>query len=96
MIMRKITKEVVGAFVERRRCTKGNTWTDGENLYLFGNKIAKWDLNGIWITTCGWNSNTTKERLNAIPNVSIKQKDFKWYLNGKEWDGSWIRISHNM
>lgn len=94
--MRKITKQVVGAFMRHERCDKGNTWTDGENLYLFGNKIAKWDLNGVCITNCGWFSSTTKERLNAITGVKIVQKNWVWYLNGKEWDGSWIRISPNM
>ena len=88
--------QVVGALVERRRCSQSNTWSDGDGLYLFGNRIAWWDLNGIWIDTCGWRSNTTKERLNAIPGVKIVQKDFSWYLNGKAWDGSAIRISHNM
>lgn len=89
--------QVVGAFMERRRCPKSNTWTDGDNLYLFGNKIAQWDLNNrLWITNCGWESLTTKERLNAIPGVKIVQKNHVWYLNGKAWDGSAIRISTNM
>lgn len=95
--MRKITMQVVGAFMERRRCSKSNTWTDGDNLYLFGNKIAWWGLNNrLWITNCGWESITTKERLNAIPGVKIVQKNHVWYLNGKAWDGSAIRISTNM
>lgn len=94
--MKKITKEVVGAFLERRRCSKSNTSTDGDSLYLFGNRIAWWDLNGIWIDTCSWWSNTTKERLNAIPGVKIVQRNYAWYLNGKAWDGRAIRISHNM
>jgi hypothetical protein len=95
--MKKITKEVVGAFIHHERCKKSNTWTDGRNLYLFGNKIAWYDLNDkLWISNCGFFTNTTKERLNAIPNVRIYQRDFKWYLNGKEWDGNAIRISTNM
>lgn len=95
--MRKITKQVVGAFVERRRCSKSNTWSDGDGLYLFGNKIAWWDLNNrLWISNCGWKSATTKERLNAIPGVKIVQKNHVWYLNGKEWDGNAIRINFPM
>jgi hypothetical protein len=95
--MRKITMQVVGAFVERRRCSKSNTWSDGDGLYLFGNKIAWWDLNNrLWIDTCGWKSITTKERLNAIPWVKIVQKNHVWYLNGKEWDGNAIRINFPM
>lgn len=89
--------QVVGAFVERRRCSKSNTWSDGDGLYLFGNRIAWWDLNNrLWIDTCGWKSATTKERLNAIPGVKIVQKNRVWYLNGKEWDGNAIRINFPM
>ena len=45
------------------------------------------------ITNCGWFSNTTKERLNGLPNVSIQQKNFIWYLNGNEWNGNLININ---
>ena len=44
------------------------------------------------ITNCGWFSNTTKERLNALPNVNIYQNNWNWYLNDKEWDGELIDI----
>ena len=47
----------------------------------------------LQIDSCGWFTPTTKERLNALPNVNIYQKAFKWYLNGKEWDGSKIDIN---
>jgi hypothetical protein len=40
------------------------------------------------ITTCGWPTNTTKDRLNALPNVHIHQLKGMWYLNGEKWDGS--------
>jgi hypothetical protein len=39
------------------------------------------------ITNAGWRSNTTKERLNGLPNVSIQQKKGDWYLNGEVWNG---------
>ena len=65
-------------------------------LKLHGNAIAyKYNdpKQTLSITNCGWESNTTKERLNALPNVSIQQKNFVWYLNGKEWDGKLIDIN---
>lgn len=75
----------------------GNTSTDGNGYYLHGNKIAEWrentGIDSLWITSAGWKSATTKERLNGLNGVSITQKDFEWYLNGKKWDGQWIRIS---
>ena len=40
------------------------------------------------ITTCGWPTRTTKDRLNALPNVHIHQLKGMWYLNGEKWDGS--------
>ena len=46
----------------------------------------------LYITNCGWFSNTTKERLNALNGVNIVQKNFVWYLNGKEWDGELTEI----
>ncbi len=59
-----------------------------------GNSIARKlaDIPELEVCNGGWSSNTTKERLNGLPGVSIHQKDFVWYLNGKEWDGEWIAI----
>jgi hypothetical protein len=59
---------------------------------LHGNIIARWEDGHIAITNAGWFTPTTKERLNAIPNVQIHQKDFMWYLNGRPWDGSWTKV----
>lgn len=64
-------------------------------LYLHNNRIAERNLETgeIKITNAGWQSNTTKERLNGIPGVSIVQRKGVWFLNGKEWDGSWIQVN---
>jgi len=67
----------------------GNVW----KLKLHGNTIATIDeMNMLSISNAGWESNTTKERLNGLPNVRINQKKFQWYLNGNEWNGEWTRI----
>jgi len=51
------------------------------------------DYNGdLWINDAGWQTVTTKERLNGFPTVNIQQKDFEWFLNGERWDGSKIRV----
>lgn len=64
-------------------------------LKLFGNRIA-YRYNDpertLSITNCGWNTATTKERLNALQNVSIQQLRGEWYLNGKKWDGELIDV----
>ena len=58
-------------------------------LKLFGNKIAaRYEDGRTWISNAGWDSNTTKERLNGFQFVRINQKKGEWYLNGKLWDGS--------
>lgn len=94
---RKITTESVTAFLSRTPFTKSNTIVTIESnityLKLFGNKIAAMLSDGrIWISNAGWDSNTTKERLNAFPNVRIQQKKGIWYLNGNQWDGAPIYI----
>jgi len=64
-------------------------------LKLFGNRIA-YRYNDpertLSITNCGWNTVTTKERLNALPDVSIQQVRGEWFLNGKKWDGKLIDV----
>ena len=91
--MRKITREIVAAFMKRETKKIGNSRTDGTTLYLHDNAIAKWDENGrLWVTNAGWESTTTKERLNGIPGVSIHQKNYTWYLNDLPWDGSWTLV----
>lgn len=94
--MRQITDRIVGAFEARTPDRLNNTETDGTSLFLHGNKIAEWNRNGeagLHITNAGWSSNTTKERLNGLRGVSISQKAFRWYLNGKEWNGDWVNVS---
>ena len=49
------------------------------NMYLFDNKIARYvsdELGRITlqITNAGWPTVTTKDRLNALPNILIYQK----------------------
>ena len=71
---------------------EGETKPYFSRLILHGNIIAELSHEGLQITSAGWQSNTTKERLNGLPNVSIHQKDFQWYLNGELWDGEWINV----
>ena len=92
--MRQITKDSISAFMNAQTFKRQNMRVEVlQNvtiLYLHNNSIA-YRYNDpqrtLTITNCGWFTPTTKERLNALPNVSIYQKAFKWYLNGKEWDG---------
>jgi hypothetical protein len=96
--MRKITRDAVEAFMSNRDFKRGNTWVQcavGRRwFHLHGNVIAEITNNGeLYICSQGWNTVTTKERLNGLPGVHIQQKDFQWLLNGEPWNGSLIRIS---
>ena len=97
--MRKITTQAVQAFEEARPFKSGNTKVEVlpncTILKLHNNAIA-YRYNDpertLSITNCGWQSDTTKERLNALDGVRISQSKGKWYLNGNEWDGKLIDI----
>ena len=98
--MRQITKDSINAFMNAKTFKRQNMQVEVlpnvTILYLHGNPIA-YRYNDpqrtLTISNCGWFSNTTKERLNALPNVNIYQKNFVWYLNGKEWNGQKIDIN---
>jgi hypothetical protein len=71
-----------------------NTKVDSTGIYLHGNHIARNAGEGhVAITNSGWATLTTKDRLNAIDNVRIYQKNYQWFLNDKPWDGSWVIVA---
>ena len=86
--MRKVTEQVVKAFLDSEYNACGNTSTDGQSLWLHGHKIARKTDEGIEINNCGYQTNVTKERLNGILRLSvfrfpvprIFQRNFRWYL----------------
>ena len=93
--MRKITKEIVAAFMNHKTKCIGNSYTDGTILYLHGNAIARHRCDGgIEVTTAGWNTVTTRERLNGLPGVKAYVRDHQLYLNGERWDGRWTKICY--
>jgi len=97
--MRAITKQSIKAFMNAEPFKKSNMEVEVlpnvTILKLFGNRIA-YRYNDpertLSITNCGWNTVTTKERLNALPDVSIQQVRGEWFLNGKKWDGKLIDV----
>lgn len=97
--MRVVTQNAVTCFRNGGNGTFSNTTVVTENgvskMYLFGNLIATLEHNvgGVMkITNAGWRSNTTKERLNALPNVNIKQVKGEWFLNGQKWNGQLTQV----
>lgn len=105
--MRKVTEQSVQAFLNRREFNSGNTCVKTENgvtvLYLHNNPIARMLEDGeIEVSNCGYETNTTKERLNGVLELAdtgskIFQKNFEWFISGTaigdmQWDGSWIMV----
>lgn len=90
--MRQVTSQVVRAFHAGKKKTVDNTSTDGQAIYLHGNKIVRRAEDGsIEISDAGWgHSSTTRERLRAFASVS--QKDYTLMLNGLPWDGKWTKV----
>jgi hypothetical protein len=97
--MKKITTQAIDAFMNARPFKKDNMTIEVlpnvTIMKLFGNRIA-YRYNDpertLSISTTGWFTKTTKERLNAIPGVHINQKNWQWYLNGEAWDGQLIDV----
>lgn len=91
--MRKVTQQVCYAFEHNVPKTVGNTHTDGLALYLHGNKIAQHTSEGLMVSTAGWDTNTTRERLNGLRGVSVYRRKGELILNGKKWDGEMVNVS---
>ena len=97
--MRKVTQQIANAFAQGNKMTVGNTTTDGNAVMLHGNKITERTNDGILMTLAGWNTTTTRERLNGIAQVlgldaSFTQKDFEPYFNGELVSSSeWVKVS---
>lgn len=64
--MRKVTRETADAFIARKPKRVSNTETDGDTLYLFGNRIAWRDGDRYCLTLAGWNTVTTRDRLDGL------------------------------
>ena len=67
----------------------GNTATFDGKVYLHNNKIAEWRENGLYMGLAGWNTPTTRERLNGIAEyLGLKvrfsqERTMMGYLNGE-------------
>ena len=88
--MRKIEEQMNAAIHANRNWSKGNTSVTTEdgvsNVYLHGNHIATVDDDSVTLYDGGWQSNTTKSRLNAIlsefgaDGERIFQNQWVWYV----------------
>jgi len=88
--MRKIEQQMNNAISNQKDWKNANTQvtTEGDvsRVFLHGNQIATIGQNFIQLFDGGWQSNTTKSRLNAIlkehglNGESVFQKNFDWFF----------------
>ena len=92
--MRLIEQQMNSAVRNKQNFSKSNTmvrYDADENLssvYLHGHRIADYchTKGKAWISSCGWETVTTKSRLNAFLHevaygVSVFQKNWQWFLH---------------
>ena len=83
--MRKIEEQMNMAIRARKSWAGSNTtvraYNDSVDVYLHGHCIAWLDvIENVWtLSSCGWETVTTKSRLNAI----MHEFGFGWYLSEK-------------
>jgi hypothetical protein len=93
--MRKVTKQIKEAFEAGKYKTIGNTSSDSLGVTLHGNRIISRKKDGsiLW-TLSGWNTPTTRERLNGILGLGLCCKSFVCHLGSQEIDEmGWYTIS---
>ena len=105
--MRKIEEQMNSAVANNKNWTSANTSvtycpeSEESKVYLHGNHIATIGDNFLQIFDGGWQSNTTKSRLNALINRfcnavtdGVFQKDYCWYIRDnkvtREWEQGYI------
>jgi len=91
--MRKIEAQMNSAIRSKSNFSKANTqvtWNDRiASVYLHGNLIAKVGDTFVQVFDGGWQSVTTKSRLNALlsevtPDGGVFQRDWTWYYNSSK------------
>ena len=113
--MRKIEKQMNSAIWSKTNWTGSNTSVITENdsaygfeskVYLHGNHIATYNhsLKELELFDGGWQSNTTKSRLNALcaefaTGFSVFQKNWEWFVsdfsNNKKEFADGITVNFN-
>ena len=103
--MRKIEKMMNMAITHKTDWSSSNTRVEYNNstncssIYLHGHQIATFDhnLKAVKLSSCGYQTNTTKSRLNALLEevkwgCKVFQKNFDWFVSYNDetasfWDG---------
>lgn len=97
--MRLIERQMCSAIRNKQDWRKDNTEVlyspsrDVSCVYLHNNLIATIDKHSVEIYDGGWQTNTTKSRLNALinglcdgMNQGVYQHKFEWFIQDNEGD----------
>ena len=92
--MRQIERQMNFAISNKGDWSSSNTRVEYNNntncssIYLHGHQIATFDhnLKAVKLSSCGWQTNTTKSRLNAILDevkygCKLFQKNWNWFVS---------------
>jgi len=89
--MRKIEQQIITAIRNNQDLKVANSqvisYTNSSDVYLHGNLIARIGETWMELFDGGWQSRTTKSRLNALLSAFgmdgeyVFQKNFQWFLN---------------
>ena len=90
--MRKIETQMIAAVQNDQRWSSDNTtvipgWEGTSDVYLHGSKIATIGQDWMQLFDGGYQSKTTKSRLNALLSAFgmdgeyVFQKNFQWFVN---------------
>ena len=94
--MRKLERQMNFALSNKANWAGSNTQvnynsnTNCSSVYLHGHQIATYEhnLKAVKLSSCGYQTNTTKSRLNAILEevkygCKVFQKNFNWFVSFK-------------
>lgn len=95
--MRNVTSKMEKALKGCNPCKSGNTETDGQSLWLHGNRIAYRDRLGFqWFSLAGWPTPTTRERLKAIGAYVYQMKGCQYCGEQPIDENRWYRFDMAM
>ena len=64
--MRQVTEQIAHAFMNNYSLKVSNTNTDGKSIFLWNNEIIRKHEGRVQINLCGYNTTTTRERINGV------------------------------
>ena len=102
--MRQETQKIMSAFLRGQKASAARTNTDGHNVWLHGNKIARRSEGDfVDFSLAGWPTVTTRDRINGLLQLSgsdyrVCQRNLRQYLmkNGETvreiGDIEWVSV----